>query len=127
MGPRSVIAAVVVALAGCSITREFDGERPTVDQLQALIDARTKAEVLENVGPPVEVGLQLDGSVFVYRFRFEEADNLNLSFFRATFDYDVTDQRVARLVVFFDKAGRKTGFGFDRALTPEEAADQAPQ
>jgi len=121
---RALAALLLAPLAGCTISNEFDGERPTVAQLEALVAARTKAEVLEQVGPPAEVGLQLDGSVFVYRLRFEEDDDLSLSFFRASFDYSSIDRRVQRLAVFFDKQGNKTGYGFDRALTPEEAADE---
>lgn len=124
MRAAGVVASLVLALAGCTITREFDGEEPTVDQLHALVEARTKAEVLDEVGPPEAIGLRMDGSVFVYRFRFEEQDSLNASFFNASFDYDTTDRRVQRLAVFFDKRGRKTGFGLDRARTPDEEADE---
>lgn len=118
-GPRRWLAAalllLLLAASGCTIRREFDGETLTRAQLEALAQATTKAEVLERVGPPMDVGLQLGGSVFVYRYRWEEADDLNLSFFRASFAYETTERRTSRLLVLFDKQGRKTGQGFDRA------------
>ncbi len=121
---RPALLLLLLLLAGCTIRRELDGETLDRGQLERLVAARTKAEVLETVGPPMDVGLQLDGSAFVYRLRLEEADELSLSFFQATFDYSSTDRRTARLLVLFDKQGRKTGFGFDRAGQEAEDEDE---
>lgn len=107
--------ALGLTVAGCTMSREFDGDVLTADAITQLASATTKAQVLTSVGPPNDVGLQLNGSVFIYRYRYEELDNLNLSFFRASFDYTAVDRRTARLVVFFDKRGQKTGQGFDSA------------
>jgi len=115
---RARLAAALLAaaaVAGCTISTEHGGGLLTPAQLERLAASGTKAEVLERVGPPVDVGLQLDGSVFIYRSRREELENLNLSFFQVTFDYETIDRRTDRLVVFFDKTGRKTGYGLDTA------------
>lgn len=105
----------VWVLAGCTITREYQGGELGLIELTRLRRAQTKAEVLTQVGPPDEVGLQLEGSVFIYRVRREDYENLNLNVFQATFDYEETDRRTDRMVVFFDKDGNKTGFGLDLA------------
>lgn len=117
---RALLAIVFVlslgcATAGCTMVREFSGEVLDQERLDLLVAAKTKAEVLERFGPPNDVGMQQNGSVFIYRYRTETLDNLNLSFFNATFDYETTDTRTARLIVMFDKQGRKTGQGFNRA------------
>lgn len=120
---RCALTLAIAALAltsGCTIRREWDIDTIDPERLALLSEANTKAEVLEKVGPPNSVGIQLDGSVFVYRARIEEIEDLNLSAFQASFDYQVTDRRTARLLVLFDKQGRKTGQGFDQALTPED-------
>ncbi len=118
--PRAACLLLLLLLAGCTIRREYDGETLDRAQLERLAAAKTKAEVLTHVGPPTDIGLQLEGSVFVYRLRLEEADDLKLSFFNAAVSYQVTDRRVARLLVLFDKQGRKTGYGFDRAGQEDE-------
>lgn len=121
MRSRLVLLLILLwPLVGCTMNREFDGETLTAAQLQRLTLAKTKAEVLETVGPPADIGLQLDGSVFIYRYRSEEVDNLNLSAFRLTFDYETSDRRTARLTVFFDKKGNVKGFGLDDALRPAQ-------
>ena len=114
---RAAVALLLLLAVGCTIKREFNGETLSPERLETLVDARTKADVLEMFGPPQDIGLQLDGSVFIYRCRWEAQENLNLAFFRASFDYETTDRRTDRLVVFFDKQGNKTGQGLDMAST----------
>jgi hypothetical protein len=126
---RALLAALVAVLlvSGCTIRREYDVDILDLERLQLLESANDKAAVLEQVGPPHSVGIQLDGSVFVYRTRIAEVESLNLSAFRASFDYETTDRRTARLIVLFDKQGRKVGQGFDGAqdadTNEEEAGD----
>lgn len=108
---------------GCTIGREFVGGQLGVQQLEQLGRLETKAEVLEVLGPPNDMGLQLRESVFLYRVRREEAENLNLSFFRASFDYQQVDRRTDRLIVFFDKQGRITRYGLDLATQAGEGAE----
>lgn len=117
----TLICAVMLLLSGgCTIRREWDVDTLDPERLLLLNDAATKAEVLERVGPPHSVGIQLGGSVFVYRARTESVENVNLSAFQASFDYQTTDRRTARLIVLFDKKGQKIGQGFDNALDPEQ-------
>lgn len=120
------VAAWALALAGCTISREYVGGQLGEQQLKQLQELETKGEVLEILGPPNDMGLQPRESVFIYRVRREAADNLNLSFFRASFDYEEIDRRTDRLIVFFDKQGRITRYGLDLASEePEEAEDEA--
>jgi len=95
------------------------------EQLEQLSELESKAEVLEVLGPPNDMGLQLRESVFLYRVRREAAENLNLSFFRASFDYEQIDRRTDRLIVFFDKQGRITRYGLD--LASEEPEEEEPE
>jgi outer membrane protein assembly factor BamE (lipoprotein component of BamABCDE complex) len=115
-----LLPLVLAACVGCTISREYDGQQLGPEQLEALANVETKAEVLEQVGPPEDMGLLQDGSVFIYRFRREALENLNLQFFRATFDYESTDRRTDRLVVLFDKRGQVTGYGLDWATQAED-------
>ena len=71
------------------------------------------------------MGLQLNESVFLYRFSRAAAESLNLSFFRASLDYDTVDRRTDRLIVFFDKRGAITRYGLDLATTEAEAEAEA--
>jgi outer membrane protein assembly factor BamE (lipoprotein component of BamABCDE complex) len=117
---RVAAALVVCAGAGCTIEREYAGESLTPERMEVLTTARTKAEVLERFGPPMDMGIQLDGSVFIYRLNWEANDDLSLALFQANFDYTVTDQRTDRLIVLFDKQGNKTGQGLDLAVSAED-------
>lgn len=128
-GRRVSLALALSLLAGCTIGREFVGGQLGKQQLEQLRELRTKAEVLEVLGPPNDMGLQLRESVFLYRVRREAAENLNLSFFRASFDYEQIDRRTDRLIVFFDKQGGITRYGLDLASEEpdEEAEDEASE
>ncbi|HBP17252.1 MAG TPA: hypothetical protein DEA08_05565 [Planctomycetes bacterium] len=119
---RLLLLLVLLAQAGCTIGREYVGGQLGEQQLEQLATLHTKAEVLEVLGPPNDMGLQLRESVFLYRVQREAAENLNLSFFRASFDYQQIDRRTDRLIVFFDKGGRVTRYGLD--LASEEAEDE---
>ena len=57
------------------------------------------------LGPPDTVGLRLDGSIFIYRYRNTSAKQLEIKLSSTEFKYDSDDLRTARLVVFFDKKG----------------------
>jgi len=122
MRTRILLLLCVLLAGGCTMRREYDVDTLDLQRFELLESAETKAEVLERVGPPHSVGLQLDGSVFVYRTNIEKSESLNLSAFRASFDYQTTDRRTARLIVLFDKQGRKVGTGFDSARDSEPGA-----
>lgn len=109
---------------GCTITFEENLETLSPGQLAKLAEAETKIEVLETVGPPVDVGLQLTGSVFVYRANREVTRSLNLSAFQASFDYEEEDRRTERLLVLFDKQGKVTGYGWDSGRDAENGEEE---
>lgn len=122
---RLLLCLLLLGLSGCTIGREYVGGQLGRAQLEQLAKLETKGEVLETLGPPNDMGLQLRESVFLYRVRREAAENLNLSFFRASFDYEQIDRRTDRLIVFFDKRGRVTRYGLD--LASEEAEDEGSE
>ncbi len=80
------------------------------DLVARLEQGMSKVAVLELLGPPDTVGLRLQGSVFIYRYHNESDKGLKLSLVRASFQYETSDRRTARLVVFFDKKGLITDF-----------------
>ena len=125
MTPRLlVVAAAVLCLGGCTINREYSSETLTQEQLDAVAVAKTKSEVLKTVGPPLDMGIQLNGSVFIYRAAHRELENLNLSAFQGSFDYEEEETRTERLTIFFDKKGNVTGYGFDKAVDKLEEQDE---
>ncbi|MHC4778247.1 MAG: outer membrane protein assembly factor BamE domain-containing protein [Planctomycetota bacterium] len=65
----------------------------------------TKADVLETIGPPDTMGLRLDGSVFIYRYRDSGGEGVNLSLMQASISYEASRKRTRRVVIFFDKKG----------------------
>jgi hypothetical protein len=116
------LLALLLALSGCTVSWETNHETLTAAQFAELKLARTKVDVLERVGPPVDAGVQPNGSVFVYRANRTMERQLSLSAFQASFQYFEEDQRSERLVVFFDKKGTMTHYGWDSAadLIPED-------
>ena len=126
---RFLLALLLLLGSGCTIAREFEGGSLSERHLLRLKGLKTKAAVLTELGPPNLIGLQLNESVFLYRFRREENENLNVALFQASFDYDQVDRRVDRLIVFFDKRGRVTRYGLDlatRAASEESEAAETP-
>lgn len=121
---RVLLALCLALTTGCTLTWEEDFENLSEVQLANLAVAETKVDVLETVGPPVDVGLQLNGSVFIYRARREETVNLNLSYFNASFDYQKEERRTERLIVLFDKRGKVTAYGWDSAKDPEDSEEE---
>jgi outer membrane protein assembly factor BamE (lipoprotein component of BamABCDE complex) len=116
------IAAALVA-GSCTLKWEFVGTPVPRARIAELAPGMPKREVLNLLGPPDTVGLRMDGSVFIYRFRSETEDSLKLSAFQASFSYDATVRRTERVVVFFDKKGRLTDFASDR-LGPGRRAEE---
>ncbi len=121
---RLLLVAVLLCSSGCTINREYSTETLTQEQLDAVAVAKTKSEVLKTVGPPLDMGIRLKGSVFIYRAAHRDLDNLNLSAFQGSFDYEQEETRTERLTIFFDKKGNVTGYGFDRALDALEEEEE---
>ena len=121
---RLFVVAVLLCSSGCTINREYSTETLTQEQLDAVAVAKTKVEVLKTVGPPLDMGIQLNGSVFIYRAAQRDLDNLNLSAFQGSFDYEEEETRTERLTIFFDKKGNVIGHGFDMAKDKPEVDDK---
>ncbi len=114
------IMVVAVVLSGCTIRREFIGNRLTQEDLEALPTLETKGEVLETIGPPSKIELRMDGSAFVYRYELQRGSGLAISAFQATFDNSTSDRRADLVIVYFDKQGRVERYGFARSGFSDE-------
>jgi hypothetical protein len=108
-----IFLGTLLLLAGlsCTIRQEYAGSPLPVDDLPLLKAGMTKAEVLGLLGPPDDMGLRLQGSVFIYRYAKGEAAGLSVSAYQASLKYDRSDSRMDRVVVFFDKRGVVTEIG----------------
>ena len=115
---RGLLLVILVAgfaattVVGCTIRREFIGNRLTVEDLAPLPSLGTKGDVLASIGPPSEIRLRHDGSAFHYRFDVQRGSSLNLTALQASFDNSTSDRRADRLVIEFDKAGSIVRYGF---------------
>ena len=110
----ALLAALLILAGlgiGCSIRQEYGGSPLPVDDLPLLKRGMTKADVLTLLGPPDGLGLRLKGSVFIYRYAKGEEAGLQISAYQASLSYDTSDNRMDRVVVFFDKKGVVTEFG----------------
>ena len=119
MSCRSARAALFVAglgvlslTAGCTIRHVHAGNRVTAEQVAALATITTKAEVLEQVGPPAAIELLPQGSVFLYRHVRSRGEGLEITAVQASFERSESDRRDETLRVEFDKQGRVVSYGF---------------
>lgn len=101
----------LVALAGCTLSRWTVGD-PLVEGAEAeLYAGQTQAEVLDRLGPPARVDVVWGETVFEYFYRVRADRELEVSLFRASFEYEEERSQADRLVVRFDLAGRVRDFG----------------
>ena len=117
--PRAWLAAMVIALCGCTLIRTYSGnELPPQIEQQIALGRSTKADVLHDLGPPDRLVRQYEGDVFVYAFIRRNESSLELTepvFTHMTFfSYTKTQERSDRMVVLFDRNGIVTGVGFKR-------------
>ncbi len=117
---RGFLLLALLTSLGCTITHRNSGDQLSDDDLLLLAELETKAQVLEVLGPPTDMELRIDGSVFHYRFRVERGSSLQLSAFEASLDRSSRDRQADRLLVQFDKAGQITRYGLDQALIEVE-------
>ncbi|MCI0342593.1 MAG: hypothetical protein L0216_15870 [Planctomycetales bacterium] len=109
-------AALVAALAGCTIGRYERFEPIPADPETVLVPGKTtKAEVLAELGAPTEIHRQWDGDLFMYRYVRRNIATLEIAEPYVTrqslFVYDSKSERHDRLAVFFDRRGVVSGFG----------------
>jgi outer membrane protein assembly factor BamE (lipoprotein component of BamABCDE complex) len=107
------LSALFLTGAGCTIRQEFAGSIMPEEEMPQLRIGMAKEEVLSLLGPPDTVGLRLKGTLFIYRYHNEADTGVSLSFFQASMEFESSDRRTARLLVFFDKKGRVTAFARD--------------
>lgn len=110
----AALLCLCLFVPACTLSYVYEGAPLPADAARVLRHGMTKAQVLSIFGPPDLMGLRLDGSVFVYRYRHESEAGFRLSAFQASVSYDASDARTDRLVVFFDKRGRVTSVGEKR-------------
>jgi hypothetical protein len=119
MSWSSRIACVLLLMttSGCTIGRWYVGSPLLADPREVLVLGRTpKAEVLTRLGPPNRILRQKSGDVFVYHH-----DQRNSSEFEITepvitrltlFQWEKVQDKSDRLMVFFDRAGLVSAFGY---------------
>ena len=111
------LASVILVAGACTIRQEFSGSPAPEDRVSKLQPALTKGYVLDLLGPPDTVAKRLKGSLFIYRYHNEGDTGFRVSVFRAALEFDTSDSRTDRLLVFFDKKGRVTHWALDREPT----------
>ncbi len=112
------LLAAAFFLSGCTIRKMRSSSPVPEERIARLSAGMAKAQVLELLGPPDDAGLRMDGSVFIYRFHNKADKALELSFMQGSFNYEESDWRTHRVVVFFDKQGIVTDFA---AYTEKDA------
>jgi outer membrane protein assembly factor BamE (lipoprotein component of BamABCDE complex) len=118
-GIRAALASSLIALAGCTIGRVYQGTALPDDPAAALVRGRTtKSEALHVLGPPSRIHHQTDGDIFSYTY-----DRTNYKSFAISepvithftlFSWSRQDGRRDKLVLFFDRAGILEEWGLDR-------------
>jgi hypothetical protein len=116
---RSISLLVCLALAGCTLERQYIGSPLPRDPVAVLeVGKSTKADALRELGPPERLVRQYDGDVFVYAFVRRNSSSFTLgdpAFTNLTiFSWSKTQEKSDRLVLTFDHDGRLTGYGYRR-------------
>lgn len=115
---RCLALALVVAFAsGCTIGRWYVGSPLRTDPRALLVEGQTqKADVLARLGPPDRILRYQSGDVFVYRHDQRNSSEFEISepvFTGLTlFLWEKVQDKSDRLMVFFDKAGIVSSFGY---------------
>lgn len=115
---RRIACALLLALAsGCTIGRWYMGSPLLADPRQVLVVGQTpKAEVLEKLGPPNRILRQKSGDVFVYHHDQRNSSELEIReplITRFTlFQWEKVQDKSDRLMVFFDRVGVVSAFGY---------------
>lgn len=123
---RLALALTLATLgAGCTIGRVYRGAPLRADPAAIVEGQSTKADVLEELGPPIEIAHQTDGDAFIYRYdkrnfsslTLEEPVFTGLMIFSYRRQFDAGD----RVVVLFDFDG------VVRAVAHERQTDDMPR
>jgi len=119
---RSIEAAALLALSllatACTIERTYLGSEILANPHElVIVGSSTKPQVLAHFGPPDRIVRQREGDVFVYRFAQRNGFELQIEEpFSGIeiFTWDRVQEKSDRLMVFFDRAGVVSAFGFRR-------------
>jgi hypothetical protein len=104
-------------LSGCTLGRWYVGS-PLLEDPRGflIIGATPKAEVLSRLGPPNRILRQKSGDVFVYHHDQRNTSELEITepfFTRLTlFQWEKVQDKSDRLMVFFDRDGKVSAFGY---------------
>lgn len=115
---RRLACVSLLALAsGCTIGRWYVGSPLPADPRQVLVVGQTpKGEVLSRLGPPDRILRQKSGDVFVYHHDQRNSSELEIQeplITRLTiFQWEKVQDKSDRLMVFFDRAGVVSAFGY---------------
>ena len=109
----------VLALAACTMTREYVGTPLRADpELVIQPGVTDMAEILHAFGPPERILRHATGDVFVYRFRRRNSETLVIEEPVVTnfeiFSYSRTREKEDRLIVLFDAESRVRAFGYQQ-------------
>jgi hypothetical protein len=119
---RSEALAALLVLGGlalgCTIERSYLGSEILVEPREMIIvGSSTKPQVLAWFGPPDRIVRQRDGDVFVYRYAQRNGFQLEIEEpFSGIeiFTLDRTQEKSDRLLVFFDRQGLVSAYGYRR-------------
>jgi hypothetical protein len=117
---RVAVAALLVGAllaSGCMIGRRYVGSEIRGDAHEVIqIGRTTRPEVLAAFGPPDRIVRQREGDVFVYRYDQRNQTQLTIEEPVVTnfeiFSYEKVQEKSDLLMVFFDRAGVVTAFGY---------------
>lgn len=103
--------------SGCMIGRRYVGSEIRADAHEVIqIGVTRRAEVLAAFGPPDRIVRQREGDVFVYRYDQRNQTELTIEEPVVTnfelFTYEKVQEKSDLLMVFFDRAGVVTAFGY---------------
>jgi hypothetical protein len=114
---RLAFVSLLALASGCTIGRWYVGSPLLADPRQVLAVGHTpKAEVLTRLGPPDRILRQKSGDVFVYHHDQRNSSELEIReplITRFTiFQWEKVQDKSDRLMVFFDRIGVVSAFGY---------------
>jgi len=116
---RRLALLLLLAPAGCTITRYYGGA-PLRAEPSAIVEGEsTKQDVLRLFGPPEEISHQTNGDAFIYLLQQENSSTFRIwdpitrnTWFTYTREHDARDA----MIVLFDFTGVVRGVGVERRI-----------
>jgi hypothetical protein len=113
-----IACALLLTLApGCTIGRWYMGSPLGADPREELVVGQTpKSDVLTKLGPPDRILRHKNGDVFVYHHDQRNSSELEIQEPLVTrltlFQWEKVQDKSDRLMVFFDRVGVVSAFGY---------------